>query len=327
MANTFYIRREGGFDPADVLRVHLQRKNHPDAACSNHDPQPPRTPQHTRIRSDSLRLILYAAAPMPVALLKRALAVFSCGFAQLYGLTESGPFTTVLKPEDHIIDSEEKEKRLASSGKAVVNFQVRIVNEEDRDVPVNEVGEIILKSEAMMKEYWQMPEETARKLRRGWLHTGDLGRLDEGGYMYIVERKNDLIISGGVNIYPREVEEVLYRHPAISEAAVVEVPDEHWGEIVKAVVVLKAGGKVTEAEVKNFCGEYLAGYKKPKVVEFWEELPGEARRVRYSRRRFAHATAARISVSNIEVRGLSKSQGSDTNFFGWWVKSIRVRNK
>ncbi len=207
----------------------------------------------------SLRLILYAAAPMPVALLKRALAVFPCGFAQLYGLTESGPFTTVLKPEDHIIDSEEKEKRLASSGRAVVNFQVRIVDQEHRDVPVNEVGEIVLKSEAMMKEYWQMPEETALKLRNGWLHTGDLGRLDEGGYMYIMERKNDLIISGGVNIYPREVEEILYKHPAISEAAVVGVPDEHWGEIVKAVIVLRQGKTLTETEVRDYCGEHLAG--------------------------------------------------------------------
>ena len=125
----------------------------------------------------------------------------------------------------------------------------------------------------MMIGYWQMPDETAKKLKNGWLHTGDLGRFDEDGYMYIVERKNDLIISGGVNIYPREIEEVLYGHPAVSEASVIGLPDEHWGEIVKAVVVLKEGSTATEAEIIDFCAKRLAGYKKPKLVDFWKELP------------------------------------------------------
>lgn len=153
------------------------------------------------------------------------------------------------------------------------NYEIRVVDDNDNDVPTGEVGEIIGKSEAMMIGYWQMPEETEKKLKNGWLHTGDLGRLDEDGYVYIVERKNDLIISGGVNIYPREIEEVLYRHPAVSEASVIGLPDEHWGEVAKAVIVLREGATVTEGEVIEFCGKHLASFKKPKSVDFWKEFP------------------------------------------------------
>ncbi len=274
MANSFYIKREGGFDPVEILRYISEERITRCQMVPTMIHSLLQVPNIGEFDLGSLRLILYAAAPMPVELLKKALAVFHCGFAQLYGQTESGPLTTVLKPEDHILDGpEKKQKRLASSGRPVVNYEIRIVDEHDQDVPVGEVGEIIARSEAMMKEYWQMPEETAKKLINGWLHTGDLGRMDEDRYVYIVERKNDLIISGGVNIYPREVEEVLYRHPAISEASVVGIPDEHWGEVVKAAVVLKAGAQTSEAEIKEFCGQHLAGYKKPKSVDFWKELP------------------------------------------------------
>jgi long-chain acyl-CoA synthetase len=211
---------------------------------------------------------------MHVELLKKALEVFPCGFAQLYGQTESGPFTTVLKPEDHILDGTEKKiKRLASSGKPALNYEIRIVDENDKDVPIGEVGEIIGRSEAVMKGYWQMPEETEKKLKNGWLYTGDLGKLDEDGYVYLVERKNDMIISGGVNIYPREIEEILYKHPDVLEVSIIGVPDEHWGEVPKAVVVLRQGATATGEDIIKFCGEHLAGYKKPKSVEFWKELP------------------------------------------------------
>ena len=125
----------------------------------------------------------------------------------------------------------------------------------------------------MMVGYWQMPEQTAKKLKNGWLHTGDLGRVDEDGYLYVVERKDDMIISGGVNVYPREIEEVLYSHPAVSEASVIGLPDEHWGEVVKAVIVLKEDAHVTGGEIIEFCGRNLAGFKKPKSVDFWRELP------------------------------------------------------
>ena len=274
MPNTFFIRREGNFDPRQILQYIS------DEGITRCQLVPTmihsllQVPDIESYDLSSLRLILYAGASMPVELLKRALAVFPCGFAQMYGQTESGPFTTVLKPEDHILDGSEKRlARLASSGKPVLNYEIRVVDENDRDVPVGEVGEIIGRSEAVMKGYWQMPEETAKKLKNGWLHTGDLGRLDEDGYVYIVERKNDMIISGGVNIYPREIEEVLYRHPAVSEASVIGLPDEHWGEVVKAVIVLKDGAQATESEIIAFCGQHLAGYKKPKSVDFWTELP------------------------------------------------------
>ena len=127
-----------------------------------------------------------------------------------------------------------------------------------------------------MKGYWQMPEATEERVREGWLYTGDLGQFDSEGYVFIVDRKNDLIISGGKNIYPREVEEVLYEHPGVMEATVVGVPDDYWGEAVKAVVVLKDGVTLTDKEVIEFCGRRIASYKKPKTVEFWPELPKSA---------------------------------------------------
>jgi len=274
MPNTFYIRREGAFNPPEVLdyisRERITRCQFVPTMIHSLI----QVPNIDKYDLSSLRLILYAASVMPVELLKKALAVFSCGFAQLYGQTESGPLTTVLKPEDHVLDGSEKSlARLSSCGKPVINYEIRVVDKEDRDVPVGEVGEIICRSDAMMVGYWQMPEQTAKKLKNGWLHTGDLGRLDEDGYVYMVERKDDLIISGGVNVYPREIEDVLYRHPAVSEASVIGLPDEHWGEVVKAVIVPKQGVQVTEAEIIAFCGRNLAGFKKPKSVDFWKELP------------------------------------------------------
>jgi acyl-CoA synthetase (AMP-forming)/AMP-acid ligase II len=274
MPNTMFIRREGGFNPADVLSFIEKERITRCQMVPTMIHALLQIPDVERFDLSSLRLIMYAGAPMPVELLKKALQVFPCGFAQMYGQTESGPMTTVLGPEDHVPEGSEKRlQRLASAGKPVVSYEIRIVRENGEDVSIGEVGEIIGRSEAMMKGYWQQPEETAKKLKNGWLYTGDLGRFDEDGYIYIVERKNDMIISGGVNIYPREIEEVLYKHPAVSEASVIGVPDEHWGEVAKAIIVLKEGGSASEEEIIKFCGEHLASYKKPKSVEFWKELP------------------------------------------------------
>jgi long-chain acyl-CoA synthetase len=274
MPNTIHTKKEGGFNPAEILDYISKERI---TRCQFVPTMIHSLIQVTDVSKydlSSLRLILYAGSSMPVELLKKALEIFPCGFTQMYGQTESGPVTTVLKREDHILDGSEKHlKRLASSGKAVINYEIRIVDENDKDMPVGEVGELICRSEAMMIGYWQMPEESARKLKNGWLHTGDLAKLDEDGYMYLMERKDDLIISGGVNIYPREIEEVLYRHPAVSEASVIGLPDEHWGEVVKAVVVCRDGTKVTDKEIIEFCGKNLAGFKKPKSVDFWKELP------------------------------------------------------
>jgi acyl-CoA synthetase (AMP-forming)/AMP-acid ligase II len=274
MANTTVIRREGSFDAEEVLEI-LSRNR--ITMCQFVPTMINALLQSRDIDKydlSCLRLMLYTAAPMRIELLKRALQKFKCGFAQLYGQTESGPFTAMLRPEDHVLEGSERElQKLASVGRPVVDYEIRIVDEEGKDVQVGEVGEIIVKSEAMMKGYWQLPEETEEKLKEGWLHTGDLGKFDEDGYLYLVDRKNNLIISGGKNIYPREVEDILYQHPMVLEAAVVGIPDDYWGEAVKAIVVLKKGAAVSEEEIIRFCREHLASYKKPKSVEFWGELP------------------------------------------------------
>jgi acyl-CoA synthetase (AMP-forming)/AMP-acid ligase II len=225
----------------------------------------------------SLSRIHYAGSPMPVELLKKALNIFgrfSCGFCQMYGQTESAPLITMLSPEDHVLEGPEAlVRRLASAGRPVLDCEVRIVDDEGRDASPGETGEIITRSEATMIGYWRLPEQTAQKLKDGWLHTGDMGFFDQDGYVYIVDRRDDLIISGGKNIYPREVEEVLYQHPAIREAVVVGVPHEYWGEAVKAVISLHQGAEVSQEAIIRFCGERMASYKKPKSVEMWEELP------------------------------------------------------
>ena len=221
-----------------------------------------------------LRLIVYAAAPMPVELLKKAMMRFRCQFLQFYGQTETGPIVTLLKPEDHVLDgTPEQLARLASAGRPMLNYELRIVDEEGNDAPTGEVGEIVVRSESMTVGYWNLPEETAKTIKGGWLYTGDFGRLDSEGYVYIVDRKNDMIISGGKNIYPREIEEVLYQHPGVLEATVIGVPDEHWGESVKALVVLRDAAIATEEEIISYCKGNLASYKKPRTVEFREELP------------------------------------------------------
>jgi len=151
-----------------------------------------------------------------------------------------------------------------------------VVDDDDRDVPPNTPGEIVVRGDIVMKGYWNQPDASAETLRNGWLHTGDVGHLDEDGYLFITDRKKDMIISGGANIYPREVEEVICAHPAVHEVAVIGVPDAKWGESVKAVVVLRAGARTTAAELVEHCQRNLASYKKPSSVDFLAELPKNA---------------------------------------------------
>ena len=221
----------------------------------------------------SLRTIMYVGAPMPVDALKRGLARFGNVFIQLFGQTETLNVALLAREEHTVSGSERERRRLGSAGKPLGIGEVRIVDHLGHDVPQGEAGEILARSDRMMIGYWGKPQETAETITGGWLHTGDVGRMDEDGYIYLVDRKKDMIISGGENIYSREVEEVLYTHPAILEAAVVGVPDEKWGESVKAVVVLKEGATACEEEIIDFCKEYLAGYKKPRSVEFRDSLP------------------------------------------------------
>ena len=223
-----------------------------------------------------LKRIWYAASPMPVELLRKGLALFGPIFAQGYGQTESGPEIAFLPRKAHrVLDRPlEEQKLLGSCGQPSLGVHVRIVDENNRDVTPRIAGEIIVQSDSLMLEYWKKSEETCKVMVDGWLHTGDMGYYDERGYIYIVDRKKDMIITGGENVYPREVEEVLYRHPAVLEVAVIGLPDPVWVERVHAVVVLKKdAASSTEDEIIAHCKKHLASYKAPKSVEFTDSLP------------------------------------------------------
>ena len=223
----------------------------------------------------SLCRVIYGSSSIPVSVLKRAINKFGSIFHQLYGLTESH-ILTFLPAGEHVVEGLENEvKRLGSCGREMPDCYVRVVREDGTDVKrdMKETGEIIARSDCLMKEYFRMPEKTQETIKNGWIYTGDIASMDEVGYIYILDRKNDLIISGGINIYPREVEEVLYTHPAVVEAAVVGVPDDEWGEKVKAYIALKPGTIATEQEIIDFAKGKLASYKKPKEVEFLDSLP------------------------------------------------------
>ncbi|MBW1861926.1 MAG: long-chain-fatty-acid--CoA ligase [Deltaproteobacteria bacterium] len=274
VGNTIVFRKEGQFDPIEVLDTILRERV---TMCQLVPTMINAMLQEEDIQSYNLshfRLLIYVGSTIPVSVLKKAIETFKCRFMQFYGGTESGPAVTALRPQDHVLTGSGSQlARLASAGRPVLGYEVRIVDGEDRDVPVGELGEIIVKGDAIMVGYWNLPEESEIALRGGWFRAGDMGRFDEEGYLYIVDRKNDMIISGGKNIYPREIEELLYRHEAIMEAAVIGVPDEYWSESVKAVVVLKEGMKASEDEIIAFCKKNLASYKKPRSVEFRKELP------------------------------------------------------
>lgn len=218
----------------------------------------------------SLQTISYGAAAITGARLEHAMRVFGHKLLHAYGMTETTSHASVLNPEDHLIAP-------GSIGRGLPGTQLRVVAEAgQRDVKPEEVGEIIVKGDHVMSCYWERPNETQKAIRDGWLYTGDLARVASNGYVFIVDRKKDMVISGGVNIYPREAEEVLARHPAVADVAVFGLPDSHWGESLMAVVVLRPSHTTTEQELLDFARSHLAGFKLPKKLEFLETLPKTA---------------------------------------------------
>lgn len=279
-AATYTVTWNGGthafiprFDPADLLKAVTEYRvtatvlvptminmllNHPDIAKSD---------------LSSLSQIMYGASPIPPEMLRRAMQALKCKFQQGYGMTEAAPLVSVLTAEDHERALHENERLLASAGRPILGIAVRIVDDQDRDVSVGEVGEIIVRGPNVMRGYWNKPEQTERALRGGWYHTKDMAREDREGYLYIVDRKDDMIITGGENVYSTEVEAVLYEHPKILEAAVIGVPDEHWVEAIKAFIVPQPNAALTEAEVIAYCKSVLASYKVPRSAAIVSELP------------------------------------------------------
>ena len=221
----------------------------------------------------SLERIRYGASPIDATLLARVMAAFpNTGFSQGYGMTELAPTAVILPPADHL-NYEDFPHRLASAGRATPVCEVRIVGSDGHELPVGEVGEIAVRGPTVMLGYWNLPEATAEAIRDGWMHTGDLGFMDADGYVTVVDRLKDMIVSGGENVYSSEVEKALASHPAVEQVAVIPVPDEKWGERVHAVVVLRSGAGPAEQELVDHCRPTIAAYKLPRSFSFVDALP------------------------------------------------------
>jgi len=216
----------------------------------------------------SLRLISSGGAPMPIELMNRFQETFGVRVLEGYGLSEASPVVS--------FNHADRPSKVGTVGQALWGVDIRCVDDEDKPVPTGEKGEVIIRGHNIMKGYYKQPEATAEAMRNGWLHTGDIGVLDAEGYLSIVDRKKDMIIRGGYNVYPRELEEVLSTHPAVSVVAVVGVSHDKLGEEVKAFVVKKTNSDVTEDELIAWCKEEMAAYKYPRHIEFRDQLPMNA---------------------------------------------------
>ncbi len=259
------------FEPASVLKTMQEQKvshvllvptmvnmlvNHPDLA---------------EYDLSRLKQIFYGASPMPEAVLLKAMEVIPhIGFVQAYGQTEAAPVVTLLGPEYHTVSGPYAGK-LTAAGKVIPGSDLAIMDEADNPLPQGEVGEICVRGDNVMLGYWNQPGVTEQALRGGWLHTGDGGRLDEDGVLFVVDRVKDMIVSGGENVYSAETEQAIYAHPAVAECAVIGIPHDTWGEEVHAIVRLKKGATTTESELIDHCKTLIAAFKCPKSIEFREE--------------------------------------------------------
>lgn len=227
-------------------------------------------PEFPKFDFSSVRCLTYGAAPMPVALMDRAISAFSgVVFCQGYGMTETSPILSILEPADHIPGNPRIDK-MGSIGKPVVYCDLRIVDESDMPVPLGQSGEIIVRGPQVMNGYWGRPEETAEAMRGGFYHTGDAGYLDVDGYLFIVGRTKEMIISGGENIYPIEIENCLSKHGSVVQCAVFGLPDPQWGKTVHAVVALQDTGSTTAEDLIAFCRDHIAHYKAPRGITIWD---------------------------------------------------------
>jgi acyl-CoA synthetase (AMP-forming)/AMP-acid ligase II len=230
-----------------------------------------RQPRAREVDYSCLKFMMYGASPIPLDLLKECMEVFGCGFVQMYGMTETNGTIVALAPEDH---DPRGNPRMRSAGRALPGVEIAILGEDGQILGPNAVGEIITRSAANMTGYWNKPDATAKTIdEAGWLRTGDAGYLDEDGYVFIHDRVKDMIITGGENVYPAEVENAIFGHPAVADVGVIGVPDERWGEAVKAVVSLKPGAEVTPTEIIAWARERIAAFKCPKSVDFVEVVP------------------------------------------------------
>jgi fatty-acyl-CoA synthase len=234
--------------------------------------------QHPRAGTtdfSGLKYLMYGAAPMPLELLKEAVrAMPTTKFLQAYGMTETSGTISILPPEDHSLEGNQ---RMRSAGKACPGVEIEVRDTDNRELPRGDIGEVCIRSPSNTAGYWRLPEATAKTIDPdGWLHTGDAGVMDDDGYVYIQDRIKDMIISGGENVYPAEVESAIYGHPAIAEVAVIGVPSAKWGEEVKACVVAKPGHEVDEADVIAWARERIAAFKAPKSVDVIPLMPRNA---------------------------------------------------
>ncbi len=223
-----------------------------------------------------LRTMLYGASPIAEETLRSAMRVFECDFVQVFGMTETSAAATCLNPEAHRRALDGEPHLLLSAGQAVLGTEVKIVDDNDAEVPLGTVGEVAVKGPQLMSGYWHLEEATAKSLKDGWMHTGDAATMDKEGFIYIQDRIKDMIVSGGENVYPREVENALFEHPDVADAAIIGVPSEQWGEAIMGFVVTKAGKVIEADDLIEFCRERLAGYKVPRLFEFIDELPRNA---------------------------------------------------
>ncbi len=269
-----YIMRD--FEPAAVLSTFRQARisvvllvpamiqmllDHPDLDSSPYD---------------DLALMTYGGAPISTKLLRRAMAAFGCDFLQGYGMTETTSVATILDREDHALAAESRADLLLSCGRPAVGTEVRIVGGDGAELPIGQTGEVVLRGPQLMQAYWNRADATAAALQSGWLRTGDAGHLDEAGYLFLTDRVKDMIVSGGENIYPREIEEVLRRLEDVSDVAVIGIPDDRWGEVPLAFIVAQPAATLTAKQVVQHCRAWLAGFKCPRTVVFVEELPRNA---------------------------------------------------